>query len=122
MEIHASIRLVTKTWYDDRTTACPSREERLIETTVGRVIFNRILPEEIQFVNWQLDKGGLKDLVAELYEVGGEENTPDVADAIKDIGFTYATRSGYTHRRFRHHRPGREAGDHRPALCRKRKR
>src|SRR5690606_1209969 len=50
----------------------------------------------IQFVNWELDKGGLKDLIADLYEVAGEENTPEVADAIKDIGFTYATRSGYS--------------------------
>ena len=34
--------------------------------------------------------------MADLYEVCGEEQTPDVADAIKDIGFTYATRSGYS--------------------------
>jgi DNA-directed RNA polymerase subunit beta' len=38
----------------------------------------------------------LKDLMAELYEVCGEERTPEIADAIKDIGFTYATRSGYS--------------------------
>jgi DNA-directed RNA polymerase subunit beta' len=59
------------------------------------VLFNRILPEEIQFVNWVLEKGALKDLVAEVYEVCGESVTPDVADAIKDIGFDFATRSGY---------------------------
>ena len=35
-------------------------------------------------------------LIAELYEVGGEDRTPDVADRIKEIGFTYATRSGYS--------------------------
>jgi DNA-directed RNA polymerase subunit beta' len=60
------------------------------------VLFNRVLPAEIQFVNWKLDKGGLKDLIAENYEVSGEESTTAVADRIKDIGFTYATRSGYT--------------------------
>ncbi|MBN2147669.1 MAG: DNA-directed RNA polymerase subunit beta' [Anaerolineales bacterium] len=96
LEIHSQINVVAKTWYDEDGTRLPEAEERLIETTVGRVIFNHILPEEIQFVNWELDKGGLKDLVAELYEVGGEDKTPDVADRIKDIGFTYATRSGYT--------------------------
>jgi DNA-directed RNA polymerase subunit beta' len=96
LEIHSKIRLVVKTWYDDQGTRLPGPEERLIETTVGRVIFNRILPEEIQYVNWTLDKGSVKDLVAELYEVGGEETTPDVADRIKDIGFLYATLSGYT--------------------------
>ncbi|RPI32254.1 MAG: DNA-directed RNA polymerase subunit beta', partial [Chloroflexota bacterium] len=96
VEIHSSIKLVAHTWYDDQGSRMLESQERLIETTVGRVIFNRILPEEIQFVNAVLDKGGLKDLVAELYEVGGEENTPDVADRIKDIGFTFATKSGYT--------------------------
>jgi DNA-directed RNA polymerase subunit beta' len=60
------------------------------------VLFNRILPEEIQFVNRTLEKGGLKDLVAEVYEICGESTTPEVADRIKDIGFSYATRSGYT--------------------------
>jgi DNA-directed RNA polymerase subunit beta' len=94
--VHTRIKLLATTWYDDDATRLDAPEERLIETTVGRVIFNRILPTEIQFINWTLDKGGLKDLVAELYEVGGEEQTPDVADRIKDIGFDYATRSGYT--------------------------
>jgi DNA-directed RNA polymerase subunit beta' len=96
VDIHAKIRLYARTWYDDEGTRLPQAEQRLITTTIGRVIFNRILPAEIHFVNWVLDKGGLKDLVAELYEVTGEDKTPDIADAIKDIGFTYATRSGYS--------------------------
>jgi DNA-directed RNA polymerase subunit beta' len=96
IDIHAKIRLKASSWYDDENNRLLEAEERLIETTVGRVIFNRILPEEIQFVNVLLDKGGLKDLIAELYEVTGEDKTPDVADAIKDIGFKYATRSGYS--------------------------
>jgi DNA-directed RNA polymerase subunit beta' len=96
VEVHSNIQLMANTWYDDEHSRLDEVEERLLNTTVGRVIFNRILPEEIQFVNWELDKGGLKDLVAELYEVGGEEVTPEVADRIKDIGFEYATRSGYT--------------------------
>ncbi len=95
-DIHANIRLKTSTWYDDEGNRLLQPEERLIDTTVGRVLFNRILPPEVRFVNWMLDKGGLKDLVAELYEVCGEEDTPDIADAIKEIGFTYATRSGYS--------------------------
>ena len=96
VELHANIRLQTSTWYDDQGSRLAEPEQRIIETTVGRVVFNRILPEAIQFVNMVLDKGGLKDLVAELYEVVGEDATPDIADRIKDIGFDYATRSGYT--------------------------
>jgi DNA-directed RNA polymerase subunit beta' len=96
VEIHTNIQMKTKTWFDDENNRLLEPVERLVKTTVGRVLFNRILPPEIQFVNWELDKGGLKDLVADLYEIGGEETTPIIADRIKDIGFTYATRSGYT--------------------------
>jgi len=96
LEVHTQIRVLVNTWYDDQNNRLGKLEERLVETTVGRVIFNRILPQAIQFVNRQLEKGGLKDLIGEMYEVGGEAETPDVADRIKDIGFTYATRSGYS--------------------------
>ncbi|PWB56361.1 MAG: DNA-directed RNA polymerase subunit beta' [Anaerolineales bacterium] len=96
LEVHSNIQVVVTTWYDEQGSRLPKVEERLVKTTVGRVIFNRILPPEIQFINRELDKGELKDLIAELYEVGGEDQTPDVADRIKEIGFTYATRSGYS--------------------------
>ena len=96
LEIHSEIQVIMNTWYDDQGNRLPDAEERLLKTTVGRVIFNRILPPEIQFINWELDKGGLKDLIGELYEVGGEDQTPEVADRIKEIGFAYATRSGYS--------------------------
>ncbi len=96
VDVHTHIKLYTTTWYDEEGSRLSEPEERLIDTTVGRVIFNRILPSSIQFMNWVLDKGGIKDLIAELYEVCGEDATPDIADAIKDIGFYYATRSGYS--------------------------
>jgi DNA-directed RNA polymerase subunit beta' len=96
VEVHTFIQVLATTWYDDDRNRLPEAEQRLIKTTVGRVIFNRILPSEIQYINWKLDKGELKDLIAELYEVGGESQTPEVADRIKEIGFAYATRSGYS--------------------------
>ncbi|HEX7975373.1 MAG TPA: DNA-directed RNA polymerase subunit beta', partial [Anaerolineales bacterium] len=96
VDIHANIRVRLHTWYDEHADRLAEPSDELLETTVGRVLFNRVLPQEVQFVNWVLDKGGLKDLVAELYEVCGEDKTPDIADAIKDVGFTYATRSGYS--------------------------
>ncbi len=96
LDIHSPINVLVNTWYAENGDRLTKPEERLLNTTVGRVIFNRILPPEIQFINWKLDKGELKDLIAELYEVGGEDQTPEVADRIKEIGFTYATRSGYS--------------------------
>jgi len=96
INIHSKIRLQTSTWYDAENNLLENPETRLIETTTGRVIFNTILPPEVQFVNETLDKGGVKDLIALLYEVVGPEITTQVADDIKDMGFAYATRSGTT--------------------------
>jgi DNA-directed RNA polymerase subunit beta' len=96
VSIHAPIKLSAATWYDDNAVRMAAQEERIIDTTVGRVIFNRILPEELQFVNRVLDKGAIQDLVGEIYRFLHEDGTPEVVDAIKDIGFYYATRSGAT--------------------------
>ncbi|HJR79008.1 MAG TPA: DNA-directed RNA polymerase subunit beta' [Anaerolineales bacterium] len=96
VDVHSEIKLRAKTWYDEQGNRLPEPETRIINTTVGRVLFNRILPEEIQFVNEKLDKGGVKDLIADVYELSGQEKTTDVADKIKALGFEYAMRSGTT--------------------------
>jgi DNA-directed RNA polymerase subunit beta' len=72
------------------------KPEQPIETTVGRCIFNRILPDEMRFINRVLDKGTLQDLIGVCYRQLGGEVTTEVVDRIKDIGFEYATRSGAT--------------------------
>jgi DNA-directed RNA polymerase subunit beta' len=96
LDIHAKIKVNVETWYDDNGTRLDEKQKRLIETTVGRVLFNRILSPEVQFMNNTLDKGGVKDLIAEVLELTDEKVTTEVADSIKDIGFKYATRSGIT--------------------------
>ncbi|HSQ39412.1 MAG TPA: DNA-directed RNA polymerase subunit beta', partial [Anaerolineales bacterium] len=96
VDIHSEIKLRAETWYGDDHKRLPEKEIRIIETTVGRVIFNRVLPEQVQFINRKLDKGGVKDLIAEVYELCGQEVTTDVADSIKNIGFEYAMKSGTT--------------------------
>jgi DNA-directed RNA polymerase subunit beta' len=77
--------------YDDRL---PPSEP--VETTVGRCIFNRILPDELRLINEAMDKGGLQELISRCYRRLGPEVTTAMADRIKDIGFKYATRSGVT--------------------------
>lgn len=96
VEVHTPIRLLTETWYDAENRRMAQPERRLVETTVGRVLFNRVLPPEMRFVNRVLDKAAMQDLVGEVYHLLREEGTPAVVDAIKDIGFQYATRSGTT--------------------------
>ena len=96
VDIHANIKVRMATWYDEKNNFLSEPETRLIDTTVGRVLFNRILPPEVQFVNDELEKGGVKDLVADVYERCGQDITTEVADQIKDIGFRYAMVSGTT--------------------------
>jgi len=67
-----------------------------VETTVGRCVFNRILPDELRFVNRTLDKGAVQELINVCYRRLGSDETTEVADRIKQIGFKYATRSGTT--------------------------
>ncbi len=65
-------------------------------TTVGRAIFNRILPNEMRYVQKTLGKKELQDLVDTAFRKLGQDRTTDVVDAIKDLGFHYATISGTT--------------------------
>jgi DNA-directed RNA polymerase subunit beta' len=69
------------------------RNGDIITTTVGRVLFNNILPEELRFVNKTLTKKDLKKTLSLIFDVCGRQATVDAADAIKDLGFFYATQS-----------------------------
>ena len=77
--------------YDKRE---PQEEPEIC--TIGRAMFNRILPDEMRFEQQTVGKKGLQDLVARCYQVIGGERTTEVVDAIKNFGFHYATISGTT--------------------------
>jgi DNA-directed RNA polymerase subunit beta' len=70
----------------------------MIKTTVGRVIFNLAFPEHWnhEFLNCIVDKGGLKKTITDCYRRYGNAETARFLDAIKDLGFHYATLSGTT--------------------------
>lgn len=96
VEVPTKIKLLVTTWYDEDGSRMSEPEQRLIDTTAGRALFNRVLHPDVRFVNQPLEKGGVKDLIAEIYEVCGQEETARAADHIKEIGFTFATKSGYS--------------------------
>lgn len=96
VDIHTRITMLVTTWFDEQDNRLEKPVTQRIKTTVGRVIFNSVLPKEVRFVNQVLDKGGVKDLIANVYEICGQEVTTEVADRVKDIGFEYAMRSGST--------------------------
>ncbi|MGE5245135.1 MAG: DNA-directed RNA polymerase subunit beta', partial [Betaproteobacteria bacterium] len=67
---------------------------KIINTTVGRVILNQALPAEMPYVNGLLKKKGLQQLVQSCYLRFGLEKTVEMLDSLKNLGFMYATRSG----------------------------
>jgi DNA-directed RNA polymerase subunit beta' len=69
-------------------------ERKIINTTVGRVIFNTSLPAIMPFVNGLLKKKGLQQVVQYCHLHFGLERTVEMLDSLKHVGFTYATRSG----------------------------
>lgn len=68
--------------------------DELIDTTVGRVIFNTIVPEEIGFVNEVLTKKNIEKLTLRILKTVGNKRTVEFLDDIKQLGFTFATYSG----------------------------
>ncbi|MCX6012885.1 MAG: DNA-directed RNA polymerase subunit beta' [Chloroflexi bacterium] len=73
-----------------------NEEGNLIKTTVGRIIFNEVVPKELGNYNKVFGKAQLKRLVADCHRILGEAATVKMLDNMKDIGFKFATKSGIT--------------------------
>jgi DNA-directed RNA polymerase subunit beta' len=89
---HDRIRLANpdlgkKTVYGD-----PNR--KVIETTVGRVVFSEIWPSELGFPNKVMGKSQLGELIWNCYKFCGHEKTVATLDKLKELGFLEATRAG----------------------------
>jgi DNA-directed RNA polymerase subunit beta' len=67
-----------------------------LKTSVGRILFNEVLPPEFRFCNKVMDKASLKSLVAVCYRSLGNAPTVEMLDNLKRLGFEYATKSGTT--------------------------
>ena len=66
----------------------------ILETTVGRTLFNEVVPEPLRFLNQELKKKEVTALVGRCYNLLGNEATVAFLDELKDLGFRYATLSG----------------------------
>jgi DNA-directed RNA polymerase subunit beta' len=69
---------------------------KLVETTVGRIILNDVLPERLRFKNYPMKKENLKQIIGECFKEYGRAKTAELADEIKRLGFSYATKAGVT--------------------------
>jgi DNA-directed RNA polymerase subunit beta' len=64
------------------------------DTTVGRLLFNEIFPEDFPFQNVAMTSKKLNSVMSAIYETYGQDKTAEIADELKDVGFYYATLSG----------------------------
>ncbi len=67
---------------------------KVIDTTVGRVIFNQVVPTEVGYVNELLKKKNLRDIITQVIRISGVARAAQFLDDIKDIGFQYAFKGG----------------------------
>ncbi len=69
---------------------------KIFETTVGRLLFNSVLPQDYPYINAEVNRKKISALIDDLIEKYGIENVPTIVDKIKYFGFLYATHSGIT--------------------------
>lgn len=70
------------------------KEGNILETTIGRIKLNLVVPKELGYLNYEMTKKELKILVAKVLEICGQKETARFVDRIKDLGFQSVTKSG----------------------------
>lgn len=68
--------------------------DKIIETTVGRVLFNQVVPKEYGYLNQLLTKKSLRDIIGDILKLTGTERTAKFLDDIKELGFMMAFKGG----------------------------
>ncbi|MBI3634509.1 MAG: DNA-directed RNA polymerase subunit beta', partial [Candidatus Yonathbacteria bacterium] len=71
-------------------------EGKVFETSVGRLLFNSVLPSNFPYVNKDITKKELENIIDEIINTHGIDATPAILDKIKDFGFKYVAKSGIT--------------------------
>ena len=89
IDLHAWIRVKTMVRNEDGQL-----ENKLIETTVGRVLFNQHVPAEVGFVNALLTKKNLREIIGDIINITNVPKTAKFLDDIKQLGFRTAFRGG----------------------------
>jgi DNA-directed RNA polymerase subunit beta' len=93
--LHAKVRVRIKDRAEVRTAeGVQTSANGLYETTVGRVIFNDVLPREMAYYNRTLDQKGISAIIHDCHKLLGRERTIKLLDDIKETGFRQATLAG----------------------------
>ncbi|MGQ9620320.1 MAG: DNA-directed RNA polymerase subunit beta', partial [Bacteroidales bacterium] len=88
IDLHAIIRVKVDDIVDGKMV------NHIVETTVGRVLFNQCVPKEVGFINELLTKKSLREIIGKVLKVAGIAKTAEFLDAIKEMGFMSAFRGG----------------------------
>jgi len=88
IDLHAIVRVRASVKENEIFT------KKLIETTMGRILFNQEVPEEMGFVNELLTKKNLSEIISDVLKVSGMVKTAKFLDDIKDLGYYYAFKGG----------------------------
>ncbi|MFL2639222.1 MAG: DNA-directed RNA polymerase subunit beta' [Flavobacteriaceae bacterium] len=89
VELNASIKIRTKV-----LNSKGNLESKIIDTTVGRVLFNQVVPEKAGFINEVLTKKSLRDIIGKILKITSVPETAEFLDKIKDMGFNFAFKGG----------------------------
>ncbi|WP_313533643.1 DNA-directed RNA polymerase subunit beta', partial [Sphingobacterium athyrii] len=89
IDLHAWIKVKTKVRQKDGSIV-----DTLLETTVGRVIFNQVVPEEMGFVNELLTKKSLRNIIGEIVKTTGMARAAQFLDDMKELGYQTAFKGG----------------------------
>jgi DNA-directed RNA polymerase subunit beta' len=93
LHTHSRIRLANPD-FGRKNVVYGDTQKRIIETTVGRVVFSEIWPEDLGFPNKAMGKSALGDLIWNCYKYCGHDRTVEGLDKLKELGFREATRAG----------------------------
>ena len=89
VDLHAHIKVRT-----DVREKMVSLLRKLIETTVGRVLFNQFVPKEVGYINALLTKKSLREIIGDIIKITDVPKTAKFLDDIKTLGFRMAFRGG----------------------------
>jgi len=89
VDLNASIKVKTNDLNEHNEI-----ESKIIQTTVGRVLFNEVVPPKAGFINQVLNKKSLRGIIGEILKLTSIPETAEFLDKIKDMGFTFAFKGG----------------------------
>ena len=89
-DLHAKVKVMI----DNAPAEDGTLKRQLVETTIGRILFNQVVPEEVGYINALLTKKSLRDIIGLVMKKAGTDKAAPFLDDIKEIGYTTAFKGG----------------------------